>query len=72
MRRVIVSLVLGASLVVIGAGSAFGVSQTLPDAACNQGTASTPDPNHIWYVPMDMTPGVAGGCMTMNDHNARP
>jgi len=74
MRRVLVSLVLGASLAVIGAGSAFGFSQPLPDAACNQGTASTPDPhNGVWYVPMDMEPGVAGGCMTMNQHNdARP
>jgi hypothetical protein len=37
MRRVLVSLVLGASLAVIGAGSAFGFSQPLPDAACNSG-----------------------------------
>ena len=69
MRRVLVSLILGASLVVIGAGLAFGVvNQTLPDAACNQGTASAPDPNGTLYVPMDMTIGVADGCMTMNGH----
>lgn len=69
MRRLLVSLLVGASLTVIGAGSAGAVSQPLPDAACNQGTASTPDPNGIWFVPMDMSPGVAGGCMTMNNRN---
>lgn len=39
MRRVLVSLVLGASLAVIGAGSAFA-GQYLPAQACNPGTTS--------------------------------
>jgi hypothetical protein len=40
MRRVLASLVLGASLAVIGAGSAFAGPQPLPSAACNSGTAN--------------------------------
>jgi hypothetical protein len=38
MRRVLVSLVLGVSLAVIGAASAFAGNQFLPDQACNPGT----------------------------------
>lgn len=40
MRRVLVSLVLGASFAVIGVASAFAGNQFLPNQACNPGTTS--------------------------------
>jgi hypothetical protein len=65
MRRVLLSLVLGASLAVIGAGSAFGGNQVLPDQACNPGTTRAGAVSGNLVVPKVMGPG----CMNMpTDH----
>ena len=68
MRRVLVSLVLGASLAVIGAGAAFAGNQVLPDQACSDGTAGAGVASANLVVPKVMGPG----CMNMpSDHPSR-
>lgn len=62
MRRVLVSLVLGASLAVIGAGSAFA-GNFLPAQACNAGTLSAAVISGNQVIPAKM--GIPLRCMTM-------
>jgi hypothetical protein len=66
MRRVLVSLVLGASLAVIGAGSALAWNEVLPDKACNGGTTSAAGISENDVVPWVMTScPLVGSCMNM-------
>jgi len=67
MRKVLASIVLGASLAVIGAGSVFAAAphhQFLSLAACNPGTASARVISGNLIVPMYMASSPIG-CMTM-------
>ena len=63
MRKVLVSLVLGASLAVIGAGAAFAGNQGLPVQACNDGTARAGVASTNLVVPAFMPND--GPCMNM-------
>jgi hypothetical protein len=65
MRRVLVSLVLGASLAVIGAGSALAWNQYLPAQACNPGTTSAGVASGNGVVPSRMDSGDPLSCMNM-------
>lgn len=63
MRRVLVSLVLGASLAVIGAGSALAWNQDLPNQACAGTARAGVIGNQV--VPSLMDAGDPGSCMNM-------
>lgn len=67
MRRFLVSLTVGASLVLVGASPALAdapLYQMLPDAACNDGTAAARIISGNPIVPMYMRRAPVG-CMTM-------
>jgi hypothetical protein len=67
MRRLLTALVVGASLTVLGAGTALAEAplfQFLPGAACNQGTTQARVISGNPIVPMFMV-SQPSGCMTM-------
>ncbi len=67
MRRMLASLALGVSLVLVGSGAAFADAPhhvMLPLAACNQGTAAARVISGNGIVPMYMAKPPTG-CMTM-------